>query len=107
MDKNGYPFCRGRIFDKCERDIGQHEDEEEVFWATGACIVMRSASFHEVEGFDENLFAHMEEIDLCWRLKNRGGTRLLQSTIYCIPSGRWHPICYQFLQRPISTSETT
>ncbi|MCZ4409599.1 glycosyltransferase family 2 protein [Cryomorphaceae bacterium 1068] len=79
LDKNGYPFCRGRIFDNTERDIGQHDDEREVFWASGACILIRSESFHEAEGFDETLFAHMEEIDLCWRLKNQG------HRIYCFP----------------------
>ncbi len=79
LDKNGYPFCRGRIFDYTERDIGQHDDEREVFWASGACLLIRSHSFHEAEGFDETLFAHMEEIDLCWRLKNQG------HQIYCFP----------------------
>ncbi|MEM9053056.1 MAG: glycosyltransferase family 2 protein [Bacteroidota bacterium] len=79
IDKNGFPFCRGRIFDHIERDIGQHDDEREVFWATGACLVIRSAAFHDVGGFDETLFAHMEEIDLCWRLKNQG------HQIYCFP----------------------
>jgi GT2 family glycosyltransferase len=79
LDKNGYPFCRGRIFNHTERDIGQHDDEREVFWASGACLVIRSSAFHEVEGFDETLFAHMEEIDLCWRLKNQG------RRIYCFP----------------------
>ena len=79
IDKNGYPFCRGRIFDHTERDIGQHEDEREVFWASGACLIIRSAPFHEVGGFDDSFFAHMEEIDLCWRLKNQG------HRIYCFP----------------------
>ncbi len=79
LDKNGYPFCRGRIFNHTERDIGQHDDEREVFWASGACLLIRSSSFHEVEGFDDTLFAHMEEIDLCWRLKNQG------HRVYCFP----------------------
>lgn len=79
IDKYGYPFCRGRLFDNCERDIGQHDDDREIFWATGACLVARSTVFKEVEGFDEDLFAHMEEIDLCWRLKNEG------YRIYCYP----------------------
>lgn len=79
IDRNGYPFCRGRIFSTCERDIGQHEDTREVFWASGACIIIRAQAFHDVGGFDESLFAHMEEIDLCWRLKNRG------HRIYCFP----------------------
>jgi len=80
LDKNGYPFCRGRLFDTCERDIGQHNDVREVFWASGACLVIRSENFHQAEGFDETLFAHMEEIDLCWRLKNAG------HRIYCYPA---------------------
>lgn len=82
IDKYGYPFCRGRIFDNCETDIGQHEDPREVFWATGACMVIKSEAFWKVGGFDEDLFAHMEEIDLCWRLKNQN----LQ--IYCYPAAR-------------------
>lgn len=79
LDKNGYPFCRGRIFNHTERDIGQHDDEREVFWASGACLLVRSSAFHSVKGFDETFFAHMEEIDLCWRLKNQG------HRIYCFP----------------------
>lgn len=79
IDKNGYPFCRGRIFDHTERDIGQHDEEREVFWASGACLLIRSEAFHRMQGFDETLFAHMEEIDLCWRLKNQG------HQIYCLP----------------------
>ncbi|MFT4771547.1 MAG: GT2 family glycosyltransferase [Cryomorphaceae bacterium] len=79
LDKNGYPFCRGRLFDHTERDIGQHDDQREIFWASGACLLIRSSSFHEVDGFDSTLFAHMEEIDLCWRLKNQG------HHIYCFP----------------------
>jgi len=79
IDKYGYPFCRGRLFDNCERDIGQHNDDREIFWATGACLIVRSKAFKEVTGFDEDLFAHMEEIDLCWRLKNEG------YRIYCYP----------------------
>lgn len=80
MDKYGFPFCRGRIFDQCEKDRGQHDDAREVFWATGACLVIKSEAYWSVGGFDADLFAHMEEIDLCWRLKNRG----LQ--IFCYPS---------------------
>lgn len=80
IDIHGYAFCRGRLFNNCERDIGQHDDPREVFWATGACMVIQSKSYWEVDGFDEDLFAHMEEIDLCWRLKNRG------SRAYCNPA---------------------
>lgn len=72
IDRFGYPFCRGRLFEHCERDIGQHNDPREVFWTTGACMLIRASGFWEVNGFDADLFAHMEEIDLCWRLRNRG-----------------------------------
>ncbi len=72
IDRNGYPFCRGRIFEITEEDHGQYDDEREVFWATGACLMIRSAAFREAGGFDASLFAHMEEIDLCWRLRRRG-----------------------------------
>ena len=72
IDKLGFPFCRGRIFDTVEKDDGQYDDVKEVFWASGACLFIRSELFHLVNGFDGDFFAHMEEIDLCWRLKNLG-----------------------------------
>lgn len=72
IDRNGYPFCRGRIFEITENDLGQYDDECEVFWATGACLMIRSEAFHAAHGFDADLFAHMEEIDLCWRLRRMG-----------------------------------
>lgn len=72
IDKYGYPFCRGRIFDAIEEDKGQYNDAIEIFWATGACMFVRASVFHEVGGFDEEFFAHMEEIDLCWRIRNHG-----------------------------------
>jgi GT2 family glycosyltransferase len=72
IDKNGYPFCRGRIFNVLEEDNGQYDKLLEVFWATGACMFVRAESFWKVGGFDEDYFAHMEEIDLCWRMKNIG-----------------------------------
>ena len=72
IDRNGYPFCRGRIFEITEKDTGQYDDDHEVFWATGACLMVRSKAFHEAGGFDDQLFAHMEEIDLCWRLRRTG-----------------------------------
>lgn len=72
IDRNGYPFCRGRIFERTEEDKGQYNDEREVFWATGACLMIRSKAFHAAQGFDADLFAHMEEIDLCWRLRRMG-----------------------------------
>lgn len=68
IDSLGYPFCRGRIFDQVETDEGQYDDVREIFWASGACMVIRSAAFHRFGGFDEDFFAHMEEIDLCWKL---------------------------------------
>ncbi|MCF6242878.1 MAG: glycosyltransferase family 2 protein [Bacteroidales bacterium] len=72
IDKYGYPFCRGRILDTIEKDAGQYDDEREIFWASGACMFVRSSVFHEHDGFDADFFAHMEEIDLCWRMKNSG-----------------------------------
>ncbi len=72
LDRNYYPFCRGRIFDKFEDDEGQYDGTVEVFWATGAALLIRSSLFHKAGGFDEAFFAHMEEIDLCWRLKKKG-----------------------------------
>ncbi len=72
IDQYGYPFCRGRILDKIEKDEGQYDQLTEVFWATGACLAIRAELFHDLHGFDSFFFAHMEEIDLCWRLKNKG-----------------------------------
>ena len=89
IDRNGYPFCRGRIFELTEDDHGQYNDECEVFWATGACLMIRSAAFREAGGFDASLFAHMEEIDLCWRLR-RTGWRIgytSASTVYHVGGG--------------------
>ncbi|MEO9144325.1 MAG: glycosyltransferase family 2 protein [Ginsengibacter sp.] len=72
IDKLGYPFSRGRVFDSCENDTGQYDDTVEVFWATGAALFVRSSVFHEMEGFDDYFFAHQEEIDLCWRMQRAG-----------------------------------
>lgn len=72
IDKNFYPFCRGRIFGEVEEDKGQYDGVREVFWTTGACMLIKAKAYHEVGGLDEDFFAHMEEIDLCWRLKNKG-----------------------------------
>ncbi len=72
LDQLGYPFCRGRIFQSLEKDEGQYDDTREVFWATGACMFVRKKIFHELGGFDEDYFAHQEEVDLCWRAQNRG-----------------------------------
>lgn len=74
IDRNGYPFCRGRIFEITEEDHGQYDDDREVFWATGACLLIRAEAFRQADGFDAALFAHMEEIDLCWRLRRMGWT---------------------------------
>lgn len=72
IDHQGYPFCRGRIFYTIEKDQGQYEDTMEIFWASGACFFIRAPLYHESGGLDDDFYAHMEEIDLCWRLKNRG-----------------------------------
>lgn len=73
LDRLGYPFCRGRIFDTLEKDNGQYNDTRTIFWATGACLFVRRTSFQAVGGFDEDFFAHQEEIDLCWRLQTNHG----------------------------------
>ena len=80
IDKYGYPYCRGRIFNNLETDTAQYDDVTEIFWASGACFFIRANVFHELNGFDENYFAHQEEIDLCWRAKN------LQKTIKYVGS---------------------
>ncbi len=92
MDYLGYPFCRGRIFDTREEDLGQYDDEIDVFWATGACLFVRSDAFHKANGFDERFFAHMEEIDLCWRLLNLGYriTFSGKSVVYHVGGGTLH-----------------
>lgn len=72
IDALGYPYCRGRIFDTIEKDEGQYDDEVDIFWASGACLAIRKTSFFQAGAFDEDYFAHQEEIDLCWRLKNLG-----------------------------------
>ena len=72
IDKYGYPYCRGRIFNTIEKDNNQYNDTSEIFWASGACFFIRTSVFKELKGFDDSFFAHMEEIDLCWRAKNKG-----------------------------------
>ena len=89
IDHYGYPFCRGRIFQQIEQDKGQYDQETEVFWATGACMFVRAEMFHRFGGFDSDFFAHMEEIDLCWRLKN-AGLRIMfcpDSVVYHVGGG--------------------
>lgn len=72
IDRFCYPFCRGRIFQELEEDRGQYNDDQYIFWASGACLAVRKKAFNEVGGLDEDFFAHQEEIDLCWRLQNAG-----------------------------------
>lgn len=85
IDSYGYPFCRGRIFYEVEEDRGQYNESGEVFWATGAALFIRKKCWDEAGGFDERFFAHMEEIDLCWRLKNMG-----YKVMYCAESEVYH-----------------
>lgn len=84
IDAFGYPYCRGRLFNDLETDNGQYNDSTEIFWASGACFFIRSEVFHQLNGFDEDFFAHQEEIDLCWRAKNSGHTikYVGNSTVY-------------------------
>lgn len=72
VDKYGYPFCRGRVFSNVEKDHGQYDSEMDIFWATGAAMFVRSDVYHTMGGLDADFFAHMEEIDFCWRIKNAG-----------------------------------
>jgi GT2 family glycosyltransferase len=72
LDLLAYPFCRGRVFNHIERDQEQYGDSQDIFWAGGACFCIRASIFHELGGFDEEFFAHMEEIDLCWRSQRLG-----------------------------------
>ncbi|MDA3906611.1 MAG: glycosyltransferase family 2 protein [Bacteroidales bacterium] len=89
IDYLGYPFCRGRIFNETEKDIGQYDDIQEVFWASGACLFVKADVFHKIGGFDNDFFAHMEEIDFCWRAKNQGYSIVYnpESTVYHIGGG--------------------
>ena len=79
IDRYGYPYCRGRVFDTVEKDFGQYNDVCSIFWATGAAMMVRSKDYWAVGGLDGRFFAHMEEVDFCWRLKARG------SEICCVP----------------------
>jgi GT2 family glycosyltransferase len=82
IDKFGYPFCRGRILDHMEKDNGQYDTNLQIFWATGACLLIRAELFHKAGGFDDDFFAHMEEIDLCWRIQ------LMGYKLFCIPESK-------------------
>ena len=92
IDWLGYPFCRGRIFDVLEEDQGQYDDTTPIFWASGACMAIRASLYHSMGGLDETFFAHMEEIDLCWRL-NRAGHKVMycgNSTVYHVGGATLH-----------------
>lgn len=82
LDKFGYPFCRGRIFDTVEEDHGQYDTITNIMWATGACLFTRTEVYQQAGGLDANFFAHMEEIDLCWRMRNMG------YTLVCLPTSK-------------------
>lgn len=84
IDFFGYPYCRGRVFNSVETDHNQYDITSEIFWASGACFFIRSTVFHQLHGFDEDYFAHQEEIDLCWRAQNEGYTikYVGNSTVY-------------------------
>lgn len=82
IDKYGYPFCRGRVFDVVEKDEGQYDEVCPILWATGACLMIRATDYWKVGGLDGRFFAHNEEIDLCWRLRAMG------REIYCIPESK-------------------
>lgn len=89
IDRFGFPFCRGRLFDTLEKDDGQYSSTKEVFWATGACMFIRGEVFQKLGGLDEDFFAHMEEIDLCWRMK-RSGYKVMaesRSVVYHVGGG--------------------
>ena len=85
IDKYGYPFCQGRLFLSLENDKGQYDETKEIFWATGACLFVRAELYNKYGGLDEDFFAHMEEIDFCWRMKN-----LNYKIMYCPESVVYH-----------------
>ena len=89
IDALGYPFTRGRIFDYCEKDLGQYDDTSKIFWASGAALFVRAKLFLEFKGFDEYFFAHQEEIDLCWRFQSGGFTIMAcpASVVYHVGGG--------------------
>lgn len=92
IDYLGFPFCRGRVVGTAEMDRGQYDTAIDVFWATGACLLIRSELYNQVGGLDDEFFAHMEEIDLCWRLRSRGFRTVCipQSTVFHVGGGTLH-----------------
>lgn len=103
LDKYGYPFCRGRIFQSLEKDNGQYDQVTEIFWASGASLFIRADLFHKIGGLDDDFFAHMEEIDLCWRLKNEGFKIMFcpDSVVYhvgggTLPKTSWRKTYFNF-----------
>jgi GT2 family glycosyltransferase len=89
IDSLGYPFSRGRLFDVCEKDQSQYNTTAPIFWASGAALFIRANCFHDMNGFDAFFFAHMEEIDLCWRLQRNGYQIFVcpQSVVYHVGAG--------------------
>ncbi|MDX9883254.1 MAG: glycosyltransferase family 2 protein [Prolixibacteraceae bacterium] len=85
IDRYGFPFCRGRILNVTENDEGQYDQSIDIFWGSGACLVIRAELFHRAGGFDAGFWAHMEEIDLCWRIKNMG-----HRVVFCPESRVYH-----------------
>lgn len=92
IDKYGYPFCRGRIMDEVEEDKGQYDSAIEVFWASGAAMFVKAKLYEQIGGLDEDFFAHMEEIDFCWRMKNLGCKVWVvpQSVVYHVGGASLH-----------------
>lgn len=92
IDTLGYPFCRGRLFLSLEKDLGQYNDQRRIFWASGACLFIRAEYYFKHGMLDEDFFAHMEEIDLCWRLNNAGLKVMYDgsSTVYHVGGGTLH-----------------
>ncbi len=89
IDRFGYPFCRGRVLGRLEEDKGQYDEPADVMWATGACLMVRSRVFEELGGLDERFFAHMEEIDMCWRMQLHGYkvTVVPEAVVYHVGGG--------------------